>query len=785
MTGKFVLVVVIFILCYLNQGLASNTPSPEPISVIPKPVRVEVGTEFFTITSKTKIVYFFSNKEMETTVKQFADRIHASTGYALAVMDGFNMPKRNFIFFDYIRDDSLGSEGYRLEVDKDKISVGANTDAGFFYAVQTIFQLLPPQIFSQTVVPRVRWRIPSVTITDKPRFSWRGMHLDVSRHFFPKEFIKTYIDMIAMHKMNTFHWHLTDDNGWRIEIKKYPKLAEVGAWRVDREDKDWNDRPPQKPGEKATYGGFYTQEEIKEIVKYAADRHVTIVPEIEMPAHTQEVLAAYPQLSCTGGPFTVPPGGVWPNTEIYCAGNDSIFLFLQDVLSEVIDLFPGKYIHVGGDEADKTEWKKCPKCQARIKQEGLKDESELQSYFIKRIEKFLIAKHRQLIGWDEILEGGLAPEATVMSWRGTEGGIAAARANHDVVMTPGSHCYFDYYQGAWASEPPAIGGYTPLSKVYQFEPVPESLNAEQSTHILGAQANVWSEFIPTPEHAQYMTMPRMAAMAEVLWSPKDSRNWDDFAGRVEAQMKRYEALNYNYAKSAYLVGIGTTLDSVRKAINITLKTELDSPEIRYTLDGQDPSENSQRYEQPIFIDKTSAVRAASFRNGKLLSKITEQKVFIHKGLFKPVRVKYPYEKYTAGGDLGLTNGIRGTKSFNDGNWQGYHQNDLEAVIDMGESTSISRITSGYLQNTGSWIFFPTSVEYLVSGDGNNFTSVAKFDQPVAVGNQDISIKDFSQEVRDVKARYIKVIAKNVGLCPPWHIGKGEQAWLFTDEIIIE
>ena len=746
---------------------------------------MEVHTGDFTINAKTKVVYFRSNKEMATTVEQFIDRIRTATGFNLAIADGFDVPKGNFIFFNYIHADELGDEGYRLDVEKNRITIGANADAGFFHAVQSLYQLLPPEIFSEKIVKGAAWRIPAVSIIDKPRFQWRGMHLDVSRHFFPKEFIKTYIDMIAMHKMNTFHWHLTDDQGWRIEIKKYPRLTDIGAWRVDRENRDWGSRDSQKVGEKATYGGFYTQEEIKEIIRYAADRHITIVPEIEMPAHCIAALAAYPQFSCTGGPFKVPPGSVWPDDEIYCAGNDSTFLFLQNILSEVIDLFPGKFIHVGGDEAGKAEWKKCPKCQARMKAEGLKDESELQSYFIKRIEKFLISRHRRLIGWDEILEGGLAPEATVMSWRGTDGGIAAARAGHDVVMTPGSHCYFDYYQGTRADEPQAIGGYIPISKVYQYEPIPDSLTGEQAAHILGAQANVWSEYIPTPEHAEYMTMPRMAAMAEVLWSPKERRDWNEFVPRVEQQMKRYEAANYNYARSAYLVSIGTASDSMTKSFGVTLTSEMKAPDIRYSLDGSDPAGSSTRYAGPFSIAKTATIKAAAFREGKLSGKITQQSVSVHKALYKSIVLKYPYKKYEGGGASGLVNGIRGSKSFGDGNWQGYERNDLEAVIDLGDTIPINKITSGYLQDTKSWIFYPTSVEYLVSDDGTTFISVGRFEQAVATAHEDASTKDFTKELSVVHARYIKVIAKNIGTLPEWHVGKGDKAWLFVDEIIVE
>ena len=376
-------------------------------------------------------------------------------------------------------------------------------------------------------------------MTDMPRFPWRGLHLDVSRHFFPASFIKTVIDLLAMHKMNTFHWHLTDDQGWRVEIKKFPKLTSVGAWRADRTGIDWSEAGPQRPGEEATYGGFYTQEEVKDIVQYARLRNVTIVPEIEMPAHTTAALAAYPQYSCTGGPFAVTTGALWPITDIFCAGNDSTFAFLQDVLTELFDLFPGTYVHIGGDEADKANWKTCPKCQARINQEGLKNEEELQSYFIKRIAKFVTSKNRRLIGWDEILEGGLAPEAAVMSWRGTEGGLAAARMGHDVVMTPGSHTYFNSYQGKPEFEPLAGGGYLPLRTVYSFEPVPEGLTTELAAHVLGGQACLWTEFVSSPDRAEYMLLPRLAAMAEVLWTPKERRDSENFFSRIEAQLGRY------------------------------------------------------------------------------------------------------------------------------------------------------------------------------------------------------------------------------------------------------
>ncbi|MFH0990372.1 MAG: family 20 glycosylhydrolase [bacterium] len=768
----------------LGSTLMASIPDESPISIIPKPAKLELKSGSFLLSLKTVIAYDFSKKDQKATVEYCAKRFRIVTGWPFKLVDAAKLPKENYILFQASNDQPLGDEGYRMEVGEKSVIITAQKSAGFFYGVQSLFQLLPPEVFSTKRIKGVEWKLPCVSIEDQPRFQWRGMHLDVSRHFLPKSFIKTYIDMIALHKMNVFHWHLTDDQGWRIEIKKYPKLTSIGAWRVDRENQNWNFREPRKAGEKANYGGFYTQKEIKEIVQYAASKHITVVPEIEMPAHTQAVLAAYPQYSCIGGPFEVPPGGVWPITNIYCAGKDETFTFIQNILDEVIRLFPSTFIHIGGDEADKTEWKKCPRCQARIKKEGLKDEAELQSYFIKRIEKYIVSKGRKLIGWDEILEGGLAPEATVMSWRGTEGGIAAARQGHDVVMTPGSHCYFDYYQGKPDFEPLAIGGYTTLSRVYEYEPVPSELTPEQAKYILGAQANVWTEYIPSPEHAQYMTMPRMAAMAEVVWSPKEARDWQDFAKRIVHQLKRYDALNYNYARSAYLVNIATALDAEKKQMGIALSSELPVEEILYTLDGSEPGSASLRYEKPIILTASGTVKARSLVQGKMLT-VSEQKVSLHAAIFKPVNIKYPYERYTGGGEYGLTNGVFGTLTYGDGNWQGYHQSDLEAVVDLGEIRTIAQLSTRFLENINSWIFLPTLVEYAISEDGDNFTTVGKFEFETPTSVREPSIKELPVTLGGKKARYIKVFAKNVGLCPDWHSGKGEKAWLFVDEIVVE
>jgi len=526
----------------------SKPEMTKEISVIPLPDSVIFGQGTFSLNDKTTIV---ANGSAVSAAEYLKDFLKKSTGMDIPVVA---KGRKNAIILSI--DEKLPGlegteEGYWLKSTPKSIEISAAAEAGLFYGVQTLRQLFPPEIESTSVKSDLAWTVPAVEIKDQPVFPWRGMMLDCSRHFFPVSHIKNVLDQLAARKLNHFHWHLVDDQGWRIEIKKYPELTNTSAWRVDREDLHWNERPAQKPGEEATYGGFYTQDEIRDVVNYAAELHIEIVPEIEMPAHVSCVFASYPQLSCIGKKMTVLPGGVWPVTEIYCAGNEEVFTFLEDVLLEVIDLFPSKYIHVGGDEATKVNWEKCPKCQARIKNEGLKDEQELQSYFIKRIEAFLGSKDRSLIGWDEILEGGLAPRATVMSWRGFEGGIEASRSGHDVVMSPTSFCYFDYYQGPKESEPLAIGGFLPVSKVYQFSPVPDSLTAEEAKHILGGQANLWTEYIPTPEHCFYMMFPRLEAMAEVLWTSPENKNYEDFLRRLGPQFVRYENAGINFSGNIY------------------------------------------------------------------------------------------------------------------------------------------------------------------------------------------------------------------------------------------
>ncbi|MCX6304927.1 MAG: family 20 glycosylhydrolase [Bacteroidetes bacterium] len=768
---------------------AGTLPDSNGISIVPKPVMMKTGAGQFVINRLTLILVEGHDEEVTKIARIFADRIRYSGGPLIEVREmtkeDKNLPA--VVFARKLQHSTLPDEGYELNITTKKVLLTAKTGAGLFYGVQTLFQLLPADISSHNLpMSRKEWELPAVRISDYPRYPYRGMHLDVSRHFFPKEFIKRYIDLISMYKMNTFHWHLTDDNGWRIEIKKYPKLMQIGAWHVDHEDKPWGERPAQQEGERATYGGYYSQDEIREIVQYAADRYVTVIPEIEMPAHSVEVLAAYPQFSCTRGPFTVPPGSYWPNIDILCAGNDSVFTFMEDVLTEVMALFPSKYIHVGGDEADKTNWKKCPKCQERMKAEGLKNEKELQSYFIKRIEKFIISKNHKMIGWDEILEGGLAPEATVMSWRGIEGGIAAARQGHDAIMTPGSYCYFDYYQADPANEPKAIGGLVTLKKVYSFEPTPGELTAREARHILGAQGNLWAEFIPTPAHAEYMAVPRMIALAEVVWSPKSARNWTDFRHRMAAQYVRLTRMKVNYSKGSFKAEVNTEFDKKTNSVRLILGSEqLDVP-IRYTLDGNDVKPTSPEYSAPVEIKGNGVIKAGLFVDGQLKEKATEMPLIFHLGIGKPVKYLTSYsDRYPAAGNIALTDGLRGSVNHRDGLWQGYLGNDLDLIIDLGREIPVNSVQANFLQNQRSWIFLPVVVEYSLSSDGKKYHSFNEVLTSISPKEDQVFIQPFNfQFMANSKARYIRVKAKNLGKCPSWHEGAGEPCWLFADEIVV-
>lgn len=614
-------VLVVAALLLVGCGTARTAPAPLPsggprYAVVPMPAHLVPGSGEFRLDTETRILISERDSALlRPLASVLAVPLRAASHLPLPIVSAATSDApANAILIRLSTEPTTGDESYRLVVSERGATLSAASAAGIVNGIATLRQLLPPALD--------RGAMPAVEIIDAPRFRYRGILLDVARYYFPPEFLTKLVDMLAMYKFNMLQLHLTDDQGWRVEIKKYPRLTQIGAWRKETILGQHFD---PYVGDGKPHGGFYTQEQIRALVAYAAARHVTIVPEIEMPGHAGAALAAYPELSCTGGPFEVST--VWGvHEDIFCP-SERTFAFLEDVLTEVMQLFPSEYIHVGGDEVPKTRWKASPVAQELIRREGLKNEDELQSYFIKRIERFLSAHGRKLIGWDEILEGGIAPEATVMSWRGIQGGIAAAQQGHDVIMTPTDHAYLDQYQGDPKTEPLAIGGFLPLDSVYAWEPVPDTLTSAQSAHVIGAQGNLWSEYVPTSTQAEYMLFPRMLAMAEVFWSPKQTRNWDSFLARVPAQLARLDALGVNY-RVPDPIGLIAERRILEDRTRVSMSTFVPGSVIRYTTDGNDPTTSSPIYRSPIEVRVDAGPAIVSARlympNGRAGSVVRER-----------------------------------------------------------------------------------------------------------------------------------------------------------------
>jgi hexosaminidase len=747
-----------FVVFYVCFAFGQN-----PINVIPKPVKTSAINNKFSLNPKTVIV---ANNTNSFEVQFLKESIKQQTGLELITKNSHKIGSRIHLILEP-ESQFPNKEAYQLNILGDRAVIYASSNQGLFYGIQTLLQLIP----YTTNVTEIK--LDNLMMDDIPKFQWRGMHLDVSRHFFSKEFIKKYIDYLAMYKMNTFHWHLTDDQGWRIEIKKYPKLTEVGAWRNGSMTGHYTDQT----FDDIRYGGFYTQEEIKEIVAYAKERHISVVPEIEMPGHALAALASYPEFSCTGGPFEV--GKSWGVFDDVFCPKDETFTFLENILTEVMALFPSEYIHIGGDECPKIRWKSCPNCQKRIKDEKLKDEHELQSYFIQRIEKFVNSKGRKIIGWDEILEGGLAPNAAVMSWRGTEGGIAAAKEKHFVVMSPGSHCYFDHYQGEPKNEPIAFGGYTNVEKVYSFNPIPKELSEEESKYILGAQANVWTEYINTPEHVEYMVFPRIAALAEVLWGTSNPNEYKVFETRLIQHFERYEKKGINYSKAIFEVT--SKVQPAENGVAFELKS-VNPSGIKYTTDGSEPNTNSISYEKPIFVTKNQTIKAAYFENGKAKSATIEQPFFITKSTGKEIKLEHqPHENYGIGGPFTLVDGMKGNPSKFGRDWLGFWGKDMSATIDLSKTEMISKISINTLLSEGSWIYYPKEIQFLVSNDGINYQSIQIISQKEIETKKGKVVIEFPK----LKAKFIKIVAINNGIIVDGKPGAGSNSWLFVDEISVE
>lgn len=649
----------------------------------------------------------------------------------------------------------IPDEGYQLEIDEAGVRLTAKTETGLFYGKQTLLQLLTPN------------GLPYVKINDQPRFPYRGLHLDVSRHFFDKEEVKKLMNVMSYYKLNTLHLHLTDAGGWRLQIDKYPKLTQEGAFRTQSDWREWwdngKDRQYLKEGTEGAYGGYYTKDDIRDMLAYAAEKHITIIPEIEFPAHSDEVFVAYPELCCAGKSHT---------SGDFCIGNPKTFEFMENVLTEVIELFPSEYIHIGGDEAGKNTWKTCPKCQALMKKEKLANVDELQSYMIRKAEEFLNSKGRHLIGWDEILEGGLAPEATVMSWRGEAAGFKSARMGHDVIMTPGSYMYFDFYQADPRHQPVAIGGYTPIRKVYSYNPIPQdSLTAEEAKHFLGVQANTWTEYIPTPEHLEYMMFPRALAVAEIGWTPQEKRDWQDFKPRINAHIPVLQQMGLNPFPLSNELEFDMVVDTIQKEIRVTMDAEKYPAEIHYTTDGSTPTASSPIYQEPIVVKDSAKIVAGIFVNGQLQDRVSEQRVDYHKGIGKSIRFNSRlYPGYMAGGINAIINGYRGGLTYLDQRWQGYTDN-LDCVIDLGEVMDLHQVSSKWMQLTGPGVYQPEKVEVLTSEDGKNFTSQGVIPTTIPQDKSDLTFQEYTFQ-GNWKARYVQLKAQN------------PKGFIFVDEIVI-
>lgn len=772
-------------------------PAQDKLNIVPRPAEVMMQPQVinqFVLNNAVKIIY--NDASLKKDIDYLIRNLYQNFGLKLyAFLRPVDFKKvqtaaNKTITVTLLPKEYQNNKGdayYDIYSSNSQAAVMVNSPRAFFYASQTILQVI------QYDAKKKAYRLPFGQIKDYPRFQYRGMHLDVARHFMPVEFVKKYIDYLAAFKYNTFHWHLTDDQGWRIEIKKFPLLTKIGGWR----NGTVIGRYPGTGNDNTKHGGFYTQEEIKDIVQYAADHYITVIPEIEMPGHASAAIAAYPQLSCFPDEDTkIPADCVWSGAtkgkqvqqtwgvfEDVFAPTDYTFNFLQDVLDEVIVLFPSKYIHIGGDECPKEAWKRSAFCQQLIKEQQLKDEHGLQSYFISRMEKYLNSKGRNIIGWDEILEGGLAPNATVMSWRGEEGGIEATKQNHDVIMTPGSHCYIDHSQSK-NEDSVTIGGYLPLEKVYSYEPVPAVLNAEQAKHILGAQANLWTEYIGYPSKVEYMIFPRMMALSEVLWSPKEKRNWDDFERRLPVLFERLDLQRVHYSKAYY--DLKATVIPAPNNEGVLWKLESKNPKdkIGY-LTGIEDS-RTWTYTAPVrpVLNGSECMAWIKGEKGMQKGNAISQKFFFNKATGKKITiVTPPSASYPGDGAFTLVNGVQNEKGLSKSNeFLGFSGTDMDVTIDLGSVTAIKNVILHSYGQPGSWIYQPAKMEvYFLSSADTDLATASKAAADVQQQNGNLK----TAVTGNYNCRFIRVVAKNFGTIPPGNPGAGTPAWLFVDEIEVE
>ena len=760
---------------------ACCNPNQKELTVVPYPNSVDINCGLFN--AKGANINYDAAIDARGTalILNFAEQLTLVSGTQNKLIEATE--GNGFLF---LLDETLPAEAYTLDINRRKTVVKASGLNGFNYAIQTIKQMLPVEIYGKTEAPGKEWTLLCCEIEDEPRFGYRGMHLDESRHFFGMDAVKRYLDIMEIHKLNTLHWHLTDDQGWRVEIKKYPKLTEVGSIRKKTvighifRSKDYDTTP---------YGNgmWYTQDQIREIIEYAAAKGITIIPEIDLPGHMLAALAAYPELGCTGGPYDV--WGDWGiSDDVLCVGKEQTMQFLENVLSEICDLFPSEYIHIGGDECPKVRWEKCPRCQAKIRELGLKANEEyqpehfLQGYVMSRMEKFINSKGKRIIGWDEILEGEVAPNATIMSWRGVVGGLQAVRMGHDAIMTPNTFYYLDYYQSLdKETEPLAIGGYLPIEKCYSYEPFVEGMTEQEKAHVLGVQANLWTEYIATESHLQYMLLPRMAALSEVQWCQPENKSWERFYNSADAFCAIYDAMGYNYGKHIFEVKAEVKINKEKGCVEVGLQAQGKTP-IRYTLDGSEPGSASLLYTGPIEIRESCTLKAKSDKNDK----VYEKTFTAHKAMGRPVVVlteTHPSYKFNCP-DL-LTDGITGKGPYNSGDYAGWYNKPFEAVIDMGGQT-FSNVTLSTFVYKYDYIFNPLDLTIYTSENGEDFTELAHTEFPVEGKVDDGNgCQKFNITIPETSAEYLKVTANTIKALPEWHSGKGRPGFVFIDEVMVD
>ncbi|WP_444344502.1 glycoside hydrolase family 20 protein [Phocaeicola coprocola] len=744
--------------------------------IIPKPLDVNCkGDASFLLKDGVAVIYPENNQKMQDNAEFLVDYVEKQTGVKLTSHAGMPVDGAICLTLD-LSDDN--AEAYKLIVNDKRVCISGASEAGVFYGIQTLRKSLP-------VAQDINVNLSAVEIYDKPRFAYRGAMLDVARHFYTVDEVKTFIDMLALHNINRFHWHLTDDQGWRIEIKKYPKLMSVASERKETVVGRWySGIYDGKP-----YGGYYTQDELRDVIDYAAKRHITIIPEVDLPGHMQAALTAYPELGCTGGPYEVRT--IWGvSQDVLCVGNDFTLQFVKDVLSEVADIFPSEYIHIGGDECPKVRWEKCPKCQERIKSLGLKSdakhtkEQRLQSYMIQEAAKYLKEKGKRIIGWTEILEGGLVPDATLMSWIGESGGIEAAHQHHDVIMTPNTYLYFDYYQSKKVEdEPLAIGGYLPIEKTYNYEPMPKELTEEEQQYIKGVQANLWTEYIPVFSQVQYMVLPRLGAAAEVQWTDPSKKDYKDFLRRVPHLVAVYDCYGWNYATHVYDVNVDMKADTVNHVLNVQLSTMADDP-IYYTLDGQDPTEKSLKYTKPFTIDQSVVLKTMAVHPDRT-SKISVDTIRFNKATLKPVVLLQPNEsRFSPDGPVVLVDGRNGNHSFDTGAWLAVAGNDLEAVINMQAETILSSASVHVYVRKDAWLFDARGFSVSVSSDNKNYKEVASQEYKQMQESDSDGIIEHELSFDPCKATYVKIKVISEKSMPDWHWNAGKAPFLLVDEIIL-